>query len=292
MTPRISTLVRLAGCLALPLAILALGGSQARTEPLAKWIPPQAGAPPATANYPLAVDDEFNTLNWTCFRWKPAGNHTWYTQPTQPGGAGVAAVSCDGVSVKDGVAQITLRNVGGVWTTGRLQMVDPFSEGRSFRRGYFQARIKLPSKTPAGLDVWPAWWVNGRWTKRGTDYAYTEIDILEAWSISHRRADITAHVWPASPPRVELPTHAATSIPSSLIPFDDQWHVWGLRLTDAQACVDIDGASQGCLPTATLVDSPVYPLLSLDVKTAARSTDPAATYTMYVDWVRVYAPPS
>jgi hypothetical protein len=270
-------------------------GPMARAQ--SGWVapPPELGAiAPDMGDSQPVFDDEFDQLDVGCFSFQgSAGPHRWYIQSNASAGGGVAISPCHSqVSVADGVLNITLANQGGKWVTGELAGMNGGGDGQGFRPPFYvEARIRLPSQVPPGLDVWPAFWMNGRWSLPGTGHPYSEFDILEAWGQSHPTAAITLHLWPARPAEATTPVHTARSMPGSFSPFDDQWHTYALLVDSARACTYFDKVQQGCIPTAGLpLDAPLYPMLTLGLKGPV-TADPSATYTMQVDYVRIWAPP-
>ena len=262
--------------------------------PFASWDRSNAGGGPGIKGWTLAFDDEFDSLDVGGFRWTgPGGPHHWYIRNGAASGAAVTPCAPGAqVSAGDGVARLTLAYRNGAWTTATLEALDPVQEGFKTFRGYFEARIKLPPNPPAGLDVWPAFWVQGRWTSPGADYSYTEVDGLEAWSLSHPTNQMTIHQWPAKSPHPDLPAHRQTSLKTSLNPFDGRWRTYGIKVTDREVCTYVDRTEAGCIPSARLdLRQPLYPIVDLALKQAAPEADKSATYTMYVDWVRVWTPP-
>jgi hypothetical protein len=259
------------------------------------WTQPPAGQAAAASDLisgKLIFDDEFDTLDVGCFSFTgSAGDHRWYIQKNA--GSGIEQHPCSGqITVDQGVLSMRMSKAGDVWRSGEVAGMDAGRDGKSFAPPFYaEARIKLPAQIPPGLDVWPTFWMNAAWSSPGTERPFSEFDILEAWGQSGAQAPITLHVWPARPPEATVPVHAHWSIFTKFSPFDGQWHAYGLKIDATQACAYRDRVLQGCIARTGLpMDGPFYPVVSLNLKGPA-TADPSATYTMQVDYVRIYAPP-
>jgi beta-glucanase (GH16 family) len=292
----LKTILALMATLAWALLLNAAGAElalAAATPGGGSWDMSQRGAALDLSGYKLSFDDEFNSLDLACWQSKPLGSHHWYIYNT--GSSGIASTPCASgfganVSVSGGVLSLTARRQGGVWTTGAIQSMDMAAEGFKQQYGYFSARIKLPAATPKGVDLWPSFWVQSRWTLPGS-YEYPELDVLEAWSVTTKgRNEVTLHAWPASPadPAV-LPAHQQAPLATGSAAFDGKWHVYGVRFTPNFWTVYLDGAEWARYPVnASYMNKPVYPILDLAVSPSTASSGAPASYTMYVDYVRVY----
>jgi beta-glucanase (GH16 family) len=259
------------------------------------WDTSHAGAALSLTNYTLSFDDEFNTLDDGCYNWAKIGTHKWYT--IKDGQDNFATDRCanaatPSMKVSGGVLSITAAYVNGVWQSGTLMAVDPSSEGFQQTYGYFEARIKLPSSIPAGLDIWPAFWAQGRYTLPGTAYNYPEIDVLENWSAVGRGANrVTIHQWPSKPANLtSLAAHRLASFATNKTPFDGQWHTYGVKMTPTLWIIYTDGLESGRFPMITDMQKPIYPILDLSLFSAPTAAH-TASYTMSVDYVRVYTCP-
>ncbi|HUO23779.1 MAG TPA: glycoside hydrolase family 16 protein [Caulobacteraceae bacterium] len=258
-------------------------------------INPTGAVAPDLANYRLTFDDEFDQSDIVCYPWKPAGQHRWYIQDGAT--LGVALSQCskpygDNVSVNDGVLALTAVRHNGVWTTGAVRTRDPSGEGFSQKYGYFEARIKLPPPPLPGVDFWPAFWFVTSWAPHQSIDG-TEVDILESWSrSSHGLNQVSIHAWPAKTPDNDVPTHQQASKQTPVPVFDGAWHVWGLKYTPTAWTVYLDGRVQMTYPITGRADYmrlPIHPILDLAVKSDDKSSTNDAAYSMYVDWVRIYA---
>jgi hypothetical protein len=289
--------------LALVAALLALAAPREADAgpqdvwPNTAWMRRAPGSPPPLGGYRLVFDDEFDRLDVGCYHWgKPVGPRHWYTMDGDR--VGVASTPCPGgpdspVSVAGGVLAITASYRNGAWRSGNLEAVNPSGEGFRISRGYFEARIRLPRQVPQGLVAWPAFWIQGRYTFPGTGYSYTELDILESWS--RPRADVNVvslHQWPGRPPQHEVIAHRVRSLRTRQAAFDGAWHVYGALVADDRICAYLDNRELACFPAAGAdLRAPLYPIVDLAVQSAATEAR-GTSYTMFVDYVRVYAPPA
>ncbi len=255
------------------------------------WDTSQRGTPFSISGYQLTYDDEFTTLDLGCWQSKPLGKHRWYMFDN--GAAGIATTPCAGgnVSAANGFLTITAKRSGGVWTSGAIQSMDILGEGFKQEYGYWVARVYLPSGRPGGIDFWPAFWFQGKWTSPGS-FNYPEIDVLESWAVTSKgQSESTLHAWPSTPidPAI-LPEHEQASVWSGTNVFDDHWHLYGLKYTANYWTIFLDGFEVGRYPVnEPFMNSPIYPILDLAISPATPSGGGAAQYTMYVDYVRGFA---
>ncbi|HUO20947.1 MAG TPA: family 16 glycosylhydrolase, partial [Caulobacteraceae bacterium] len=76
---------------------------------------------------------------------------------------------------------------------------------------------------------------------------------------------------------------------SSTKAFDGNWHTYGLRWTPTFWTAYVDGVETGKFPVnQSLMKKPVYPIIDLAVSPLSTASTAPASYTMYVDYVRVY----
>jgi beta-glucanase (GH16 family) len=255
------------------------------------WDFSQRGTTFNSSGYKLTYDDEFTSLDLGCWQSRALGTHRWYM--FNSGSAGIATTPCaaGNVSVSNGLLAITAKRSGGVWTSGAIQTMDILAEGFKQQYGYFVARIYLPSARPAGIDFWPSFWLQGRWTSAGS-FNYPEIDVLESWAVTTKGVtESTLHAWPSNPvnPAI-LPTHEQTSLMSGTNVFDDRWHTYALKYTSNYWTIYLDNVELGRYPVnMPFMNSPIYPILDLAISPATPAGGAAAQYTMYVDYVRAYA---
>ena len=262
------------------------------------WQTDNAGSPMSLDGLTQAWGDEFDTLDVGCFDYtRKVGQHNWYAI-AHDSGQDLAHGVCPSAapspySISNGVLGITLSHPRGEWQTGALLGVDPMSEGRSFCYPLIVGRIKLPSAVPPHTDVWPSLWAEARYFRPGTDYEYPEIDILESWSDAGPAGSnqITLHEWPAKTRGSGLlPEHRYKTLKvAGGAPRDDQFHTYAIDTTSRRWWIYyFDGREVARLPMRGMeMRRPLSLRLSLSLGHKS-APDPAASYTMYVDYVRVY----
>jgi hypothetical protein len=275
-------------------SIAAANPALAQTPGGGSWGTTQRGAALNLTGYKLSFDDEFNTLDLACFSYSQhVGSHHWYLF-----GGSVSGLNnnptCQSnlspyVSVSGGVLSITGNRQGGVWFSGSISTMDTQGEGFKQQYGYYEARVQLPITTVKSIDYWPSFWVNSRYTSPGS-FNYPELDILESWSQSKNGLNVsTLHAWPSSPVNSQLPLHELSSLQTGSSVFDGKWHTYGLQFTPHWWTVYFDGAALGRYPvSASYMNRPMYPVLDLAVSDHTLPSNAAASYTFYVDYVRVY----
>jgi hypothetical protein len=264
------------------------------------WRPagPQSYTIPSDA--PLVFDEEGDGRpDVVCYTGGPMGRHKWYSV-----NGGSLDCSPNAISSSDGVLKLTIYNNGKSWIGPYLRSVGITGEGTTVPSGKFiaEARIKLPSAVPPGLDPWPSWWFEGRLTRNSvsnlnnTTAPYTEIDVFELVGYRHSGGvnGLSLHLWPASPAESAVPTHISkTTDTTDFNPVDDQWHVYALAFDGSQYCAYYDKVLRGCMPKTDMTVTPQTQLnMILDLAYFGKPTaDPAATYSIYLDYARIYALP-
>ncbi len=216
----------------------------------------------------------------------------------------------ENVKVKDGNLIITAQKedekIGGKsYTSGRITTRGKFS----FTYGYVEARIK----SPKGDGMWPAFWMlpqppttqnshneYGGWARNG------ELDIMEAKGRLNNVVDTTLHFgdnWPKAQRKGK-----STTLASDI----DKWHTYAVDWRKESIAWIVDGSevlrlkytdwwtaavSSDINPYAPF-DKPFFILLNLAVGGTYDPTgtanfkekDDFVSASMFVDYVRVYAP--
>lgn len=200
--------------------------------------------------------------------------------------------------VSDGTLKIRAYKENGNWHSARLR-TENASGSRSWKYGYFEARLKMPK----GNGVWPAFWMmphdpSGNSGDKGAYGGWPcsgELDIMEySPSTTGNRLYATVHYgtdWNTG--------HRYTSLGGKNISdATSEWHVYGLRWTDEYVEAFIDDVSLGTKyyndrkgEWATWpYDQKFYIILNLAMGgTLGGSIDPNLTEAIYeIDYVRVY----
>ncbi|HUO22791.1 MAG TPA: family 16 glycosylhydrolase, partial [Caulobacteraceae bacterium] len=267
------------------------------------WDFSQKGAALDLTGYQVTFDDEFTTADVACYDWAPVGSHRWYVYNNvtialgavhcTPGAVG-ANVSPD-VFVNNHLLVLGAHRRNGVWNTGAVQTFDPHGEGFDQQYGYYEASIKLPAATPAGVNLWPAFILDSGHVYPGTAYEVTELDVLEAWSNAGTAYDgynqVTLHSWPATPANLSiLPTHEQAPFMTAVKAFDGNWHTYGVRFTPTYWTIYIDRKEVGRYPVnQALMNKPMWMQLNLGISPTTLPSTANADYWMYVNAVHVYA---
>ncbi|HEX9016730.1 MAG TPA: discoidin domain-containing protein, partial [Chloroflexota bacterium] len=159
-------------------------GSASTTNTITTATPTPAPAPTLTSTSPspsgasgswnLVFDDEFSgstldSTKWTtCYPWANPS-----TGCTNTGNNELEWYMPSGVSVSNGVLNLTATNQpsgGKPYTSG---MVSSAPNRFSYQYGFIEARVKLP----AGKGMWPAFWT------LPSDQSWPpEVDVMEMWS--------------------------------------------------------------------------------------------------------------
>jgi beta-glucanase (GH16 family) len=199
----------------------------------------------------------------------------------------------ENIIVEDGMLKITaLREdfQGSAYTSARINTAGNVQQAY----GRFEARIKLPW----GQGLWPAFWMLGTnsntWPQRG------EIDIME-----NRGDEPTIVKGSVHGPGYSGGESIGKDYELTNGRYDEEFHIFGvewgpnyinyyvddalyLTLTPADIEEETDGAGEWVFN-----DNPFYLILNVAVGGSFSGNPNANTVfpqTMYVDWVRVYAP--
>lgn len=194
------------------------------------------------------------------------------------------------VYVKDGVLHLRSRRVDGYpmrQTTTRLSA----SKTRSFRRGYFEARMRWTS----GKGAWPAFWLfSTNWANTAhCPPLVSELDIFEGLGTVptkhlgtlHRN---TSHPGPCSEIPDTINSNAATG--DSGVDLTADFHVYAALWSRTEVIWFLDGRELKRWPLYDSTDQDMFLLFQINAWEGAwgvDSTTPAELYTD-VDWVRVW----
>ncbi|MBB3474133.1 glycoside hydrolase family 16 protein [Sphingomonas sp. BK345] len=258
-----------------------------------QWSTAANGTSLSLSDYALTFSDDFNSLD--CVEGKfgrPSGAHNWYSY----GKFGAATFApCDAgaaspVQVKQGRLVITLSNQGGRWQSGSVASMSPSGEGFKQTYGLFSARIRLPKLDGVDLKVWPAFWLLARYTRPGSGYAYSEMDVMENFGSDLRQFHTTLYEWPPKPlVRGLISTKRAKRLDVPMAIYDGQWHTYSVDWSPSWWKIYVDGKMVGRLAPQPDQTLPMYPIIDLALYKEPGASAAAQTYAMEVDWVRVYA---
>ncbi len=99
------------------------------------------------------------------------------------------------------------------------------------------------------------------------------------------------HEWPQTPHHGvgQIASHVFSGFTPHYKTFDGQWHTYGLLKTAKWWIVYCDGLEFGRYPLlGAEMDQPIYPLLDVALNFDAARAAPGSSFTMYVDYVRIY----
>lgn len=250
------------------------------------------------------LSDELDTENWDCEIGHVRGKSYETKHPNN-------------VSIQDGILIIkekketvtiyedwpTYGDVTYQWTAGSI-----FSRGRKkWVYGRFEAKMKLPPLFNGAF-----WFMGNSFRqlyidKDGTQADYSqrfsgveninnwaecgEIDCVESWDYSQK-----------SHPMCNLWSNTGTSISSAAFPQSldvvNEWHIYSIEKTPEYIAAFIDGveykrwtySNYDSQVVSAYVDKAVSILLSIGIGDENDINRGITEATMYVDWVRVYAP--
>jgi beta-glucanase (GH16 family) len=171
------------------------------------------------------------------------------------------------------------------------------------RYGFFEARVKMP----AGLGVWPAFWVNSDVSESGKLSHPPEIDFFEF--VNNGKDDKLSDIHSAATKDPEFPTRFSYEHPSfkpsiqryrAPFNFSDGFHTIGAEWTPEELSVYVDGLKLYTRNFRWLykdgsLAGPAHVLLNLAIggQWAGRYgiDDSAFPQALAIDWVRVYQKP-
>jgi beta-glucanase (GH16 family) len=153
---------------------------------------------------------------------------------------------------------------------------------KSFRTGYFEARMKVPK----GKGAWPAFWLLNEWSiDEGSTKGAVEVDIIEGYMHDTRTYRTTVHDW-----RPDGHNEIATSADTRLADYSADFHLFGAEVTQTEIVWYFDRREvfRAPLPKADKID-PFFLLLNLGMSADWPIEVPAGGYLdLLVDYVRVY----
>lgn len=235
-------------------------------------------APPQAAGYNLVFSDEFDALNISP---TGTGSYTWYPGIWWESKTPLPSLIADSNSA----VTLTWSATGGMNDTSISTLSRDGTSGRTFRYGYFEARMKWDVATGA----WPAFWMVPKQAAQGaTDTG--ELDAFEgqgsqpsAYFGTLHEWNGTTEVWHSSPNSASLPASNDFS----------QWHTYGMLWVPGQVTWYYDNVALFSSPTTAIFDAQDF-FLVLGMAEGANWTHgdmagvTVSDLNLSVDWVRVW----
>lgn len=174
-----------------------------------------------------------------------------------------------------------------VWVTGHLSTGFPDgSASAAFRKGYFEARMLVPS----GAGTWPSFWLLDQHGIRNSEAdGAVEIDVIEGYGHSTTSYVATEHDWP--PPSAKGKGYARaqrniTGLPDGSLAFRD----YGVEITDDEVIYYYDGIEKFRAPLYRKdTVSPFFLMTTLAMSHDWPITvPPSGYYDLWIDHIRVY----
>lgn len=184
--------------------------------------------------------------------------------------------------VKRGILRIEARKShDGVWRSGLLSSVGRDWKGFAQKYGYFEIRAKLP----AGLGVWPAFWLVGIDRKYGKHTA--EIDVFEHYGHMPDRFSSGVVVWNRGGKKGNHDkSHTRTAVPKGSLSAD--FHTYGVRIDHDWVRIYLDRKEVWRAPTRPEHRQPMFILFNLGLGPGWPIDKTPNPSFMYVDYVRAW----
>ena len=265
-----------------------------RTEPVSSW----AGSyvPPG---YALVFNDEFSGTALNRSKW-----FTRYIYGSETldrlNDENQRYADNDNHRVKNGVLYLVAKRNKLSKPSGINYESGMIRSDFTLRYGFFEARVKMP----AGLGVWPAFWVNSDVSENGKLSHPPEIDFFEF--VNNGKDDKITDIHSAATKDPELPTRFSYEHPSfkpsiqryrAPFNFSDGFHTIGAEWTPEELSVYVDGLKLYTRNFRWLykdgsLAGPAHVLLNLAIggQWAGRYgiDDSAFPQALAIDWVRIY----
>lgn len=260
---------------------------------LRKWSTVHNGQALRLTSYVPTFVENFDTLDCVEGQFgRPSGLHKWYSY----GKFGAAVfLPCDDhsgspIQIRNGRLVITLSYENGRWQSGAVATMSPAGEGFKQRYGLYSARIRLPRLGGAHLKVWPAFWLLARYTKPGSSYSYSEMDVMESFGADQVRYHSTLYEWPPKP-RVNglITSKRAKRLDVTMNIYDGEWHTYSVDWSPSRWSIYLDDRLVGHIPSQPDQTLPMYPIIDLALYAEPERSLEDSRYSMEIDWVKVYA---
>jgi hypothetical protein len=240
--------------------------------------PPPAPVPIRNQGYRRVFTDDFNVFSrrvWT--------NKIWYERDPPPGA----------IFTRNSVLHLVSRRDQGYPNIG-VTTLNAGGGTRSFRRGYFEARMRWTK----GNGAWPAFWLlsrthatNPKWPTAACPLPTclsAEIDVFEGQGAEPNAFYGTIH---RNSCCYDTPDAINSNNRASLrTDLSASWHVYALRWTASEVRWYLDGREVMRAPTFDSTNQDMFLLFDMNTGGWTRgisATTPQALQTE-VDWVRVW----
>jgi beta-glucanase (GH16 family) len=247
--------------------------------PAADPTPAPSATPIPVSGYHLSFADEFDALNLSPTGF---GAYTWYPGIWWDSRLPLPSLETVSNSVLD---LAWSRNGGGLSNTSISTIAKDGSQGRTFRYGYFEARMKWDVVNGS----WPAFWLIPKQAINGEQHT-GEIDIFEGQGAEPRTFNGTIHewqggsnVWSNNPNWYTLPAGNDFS----------QWHTYGLLWEPGTVTWYYDNQKLFSSPTRPIFDQQDF-FIVIGSGVGANWSEgnlqgvAANTINLNVDWVHVW----
>lgn len=266
-------------------------------------------AAPPIVGYSTVFFDDFLT-NTVVDDLSGAPGSNWFA-PTHLVGVGVQAtaqrVTATPSSYVHDAANHTLAlrllHSNGSWKTGAFSSINNNGQGRSWGKGIFEIRAKLPAIAAPRPGFFPAFWAYGTehlfWRTRNR----LETDFWEYDGLNGAWINISQHVHKPSlsftSPEVldsdvsdkiaGYTVGPANGFPALVDIYDGQFHTWYAQIEEDFSYFVIDGLEVARVPTSQELAANKYIMvdLALDAAKGQATPDPLQTYDMVIDYIRV-----
>jgi beta-glucanase (GH16 family) len=233
-------------------------------------------------NYRITFDDEFENLDvsargpgtrWIAHTpWSGDFGEAEFVDPT-PGFP---------FTISNGVLRIEARkDADGKWRSGLLASVDANNRGFGQRYGYFEIRAKLP----AGLGLWPAFWLDSLVLPPLNDPS-TEIDVLEHHGHFPGAYESIVTVWSKTAPNESHSERHVNSVPSGTL--YEEFHTYGVSVEPDWTVFYLDRSEIWRVKTPPEHRHKLMILLNLALGSGWPIEKTPSPSFMYVDYVRAY----
>jgi len=239
--------------------------------------------PPQAAAYKLAFADDFNSLDLSP---NGSGIHAWYESVWWDGHIPSRSL----ISISDSVLSLKWQRNQGSSDTSITTFAHDRTQGKTWRYGYFEARMKWDVVTGA----WPAFWLIPAQDARGENIKNGvketgEIDIFEGQGDHPNTFYGTIHDWVDKQHKTNTPNWC--NLPRN-VDFS-AFHTYGLRWIPGKVTWYFDNRELYSAPTPAIVDKQdFFMVLGSQVGANWESGSlvgiDARAISLSVDWVRVW----
>jgi hypothetical protein len=235
--------------------------------------PPRPPAPLAGKGYRLVFADEFQSLDpvvWT--------RSVWWEPPAAAGD----------IYTRNGVLHLVSRRTSGFKTVS-ITSLDPYRPQpvRSFRRGYFEARMRWTK----GNGAWPAFWLSSRAQAYGRTSATLlngELDVFEGQGSEPDVFYGTLHK--NTNGNFGVPDETNNGFNRVAVDLTAGFHTYAALWTETFVSWYLDGVELARTPAYESTDQEMLLIFQMWIGGWTRGTDASTPDELHteVDWVRVW----